>query len=245
MTKHLGLSRRRFLEVTGGATAGLTLGFHVPALVGDAAAGGVAPAVLNAWVRITPDNTVTLLLSQSEMGQGVYTALPMILAEELECDWQKVRVEMAPVAEAYQNPAFHMQGTGGSTSVRAFMQPLRQAGAAAREMLKLAAAKRWGVPVAECHAAGGRVVTAAAHGLPVVANQRALSGIDLPPAATRAGESKAELAAQALALLLDADAARAAGDAARLWAESNLVADSVVESQLHHVRTLVHSWRAR
>jgi glycosyltransferase involved in cell wall biosynthesis len=90
-----------------------------------------------------------------------------------------------------------------------------------------------------------KVVTAAAHGLPVVANQRALSGIDLPPAATRAGESKAELAAQALALLLDADAARAAGDAARLWAESNLVADSVVESQLHHVRTLVHSWRAR
>ena len=78
----------------------------------------------------------------------MYTSLPMILAEELECDWQKVRIEMAPVGEAYQNPAFHMQGTGGSTSVRAFMQPLRQAGAAAREMLKLAAAKRWGVPVA-------------------------------------------------------------------------------------------------
>ena len=120
--------------------------------------GASAPAVLNAWIRITPDDTVTLLLSQSEMGQGVYTSLPMILAEELECDWQKVRIEMAPVDEAYQNPAFHMQGTGGSTSVRAFMQPLRQAGAAAREMLKLAAAKRWGVPVGECHAAGGRVV---------------------------------------------------------------------------------------
>ena len=129
----------------------------MPALVRGAAA-GVRAAVLNAWVRITPDDTVTLLLSQSEMGQGVYTSLPMILAEELECDWQKVRIEMAPVGEAYQNPAFHMQGTGGSTSVRAFMQPLRQAGAAAREMLKLAAAKRWGVPVAECHAAGGRVV---------------------------------------------------------------------------------------
>ena len=158
MTKHSALSRRRFLEVTGGAAAGLTLGFHVPALVPGAAAGGIPPAVLNAWVRITPDSTVTLVLSQSEMGQGVYTSLPMILAEELECDWQKVRVEMAPVDEVYQNPAFHMQGTGGSTSVRAFMQPLRQAGAAAREMLKLAAAKRWGVPVGECHAAGGRVV---------------------------------------------------------------------------------------
>jgi isoquinoline 1-oxidoreductase beta subunit len=158
MTKHIELSRRRFLEVTGGAAAGLTLGFHVPALVRGAAAGGAAPAVLNAWVRITPDDTVTLLLSQSEMGQGVYTSLPMILAEELECDWQQVRIEMAPVDEAYQNPAFHMQGTGGSTSVRAFMQPLRQAGAAAREMLKHAAAKRWGVPVGECHASGGRVV---------------------------------------------------------------------------------------
>ena len=152
------LSRRGFLQVTGSAAAGLTLGFHVPALIRGAAAGGAAPAVLNAWVRITPDDTVTLLLSQSEMGQGVYTSLPMILAEELECDWQKVRIEMAPVGEAYQNPAFHMQGTGGSTSVRAFMQPLRQAGAAAREMLKLAAAKRWGVPVAECHASGGGIV---------------------------------------------------------------------------------------
>jgi isoquinoline 1-oxidoreductase beta subunit len=158
MTKHIELSRRRFLEVTGGATAGLTLGFHVPSLIRGAAAGGAAPAVLNAWVRITPDDTVTLLLSQSEMGQGVYTSLPMILAEELECDWQKVRIEMAPVDEAYQNPAFHMQGTGGSTSVRAFMQPLRHAGAAAREMLKLAAAKRWGVAVAECHASGGGIV---------------------------------------------------------------------------------------
>ena len=121
-------------------------------------AGGAASAVLNAWVRIAPDDTVTLVLSQSEMGQGVYTSLPMILAEELECDWDKVRIEMAPVGEAYQNPAFHMQGTGGSTSVRAFMQPLRQAGAAAREMLVQAAAERWGVPAAECHASGGRVV---------------------------------------------------------------------------------------
>ena len=134
MTAHIELSRRRFLEVTGGAAAGLTLGFHVPPMR-RGMAGGAASAVLNAWVRIAPDDTVTLVLSQSEMGQGVYTSLPMILAEELECDWDKVRIEMAPVDEAYQNPAFHLQGTGGSTSVRAFMQPLRQAGAAARAML--------------------------------------------------------------------------------------------------------------
>jgi isoquinoline 1-oxidoreductase beta subunit len=158
MTTHTQLSRRGFLKVTGGATAGLTLGFHVPPMIGGMAAEAAAPGVLNAWVRIAPDDTVTILLSQSEMGQGVYTSLPMILAEELECDWQKVRVEMAPVDEAYQNPVFHLQGTGGSTSVRAFMAPLRTAGAAAREMLKLAAAERWGVPVEECHASGGRVV---------------------------------------------------------------------------------------
>ena len=158
MTTHTQLSRRGFLKVTGGATAGLTLGFHVPPMIRGMAAEAAAPGVLNAWVRIAPDDTVTILLSQSEMGQGVYTSLPMILAEELECDWQKVRVEMAPVDEAYQNPVFHLQGTGGSTSVRAFMAPLRTAGAAAREMLKLAAAERWGVPVEECHASGGRVV---------------------------------------------------------------------------------------
>ena len=117
MTKPIELSRRRFLKVTGGATAGLDA--RLPRACADPrrCGRGAAPAVLNAWVRITPDDTVTLLLSQSEMGQGVYTSLPMILAEELECDWQKVRIEMAPV-EAYQNPAFHMQGTGGSTSVR-------------------------------------------------------------------------------------------------------------------------------
>ena len=116
MTAHIELSRRRFLEVTGAAAAGLTLGFHVPPMR-RGMAGGAASAVLNAWVRIAPDDTVTLVLSQSEMGQGVYTSLPMILAEELECDWDKVRIEMAPVGDAYQNPAFHLQGTGGSTSV--------------------------------------------------------------------------------------------------------------------------------
>ena len=99
MTTHVELSRRRFLEVTGGAAAGLTLGFHVPPMR-RGMAGGAASAVLNAWVRIAPDDTVTLVLSQSEMGQGVYTSLPMILAEELECDWDKVRIEMAPVDEA-------------------------------------------------------------------------------------------------------------------------------------------------
>jgi isoquinoline 1-oxidoreductase subunit beta len=158
MTMHADLSRRRFLQTTGAATAGLTLGFHLPSMFRGMAAEAAGPVVMNAWLKIAPDDTVTILLSQSEMGQGVYTSLPLIVAEELECDWQKVRIEMAPVGEAYQNPVFHLQGTGGSTSVRGFMEPLRKAGAAAREMLKLAAAERWGVPVAECHASGGRVV---------------------------------------------------------------------------------------
>ena len=158
MTKHFGLSRRRFLEVTGGGAAGLTLGFHVPALVRGAAAGGVAPAVLNAWVRITPDNTVTLLLSQSEMGQGTLTSMAMIIADELDADWSKVRVQQAPVDPAYANPSFgNTQLTAGSWSIRGMTTLWRRAGAAAREMLVTAAATEWGVPVAELDADRGKV----------------------------------------------------------------------------------------
>lgn len=142
--QHTSLSRRGFIKTAGATTAGLTLGFHVPSVIRGTTADAAGPAVLNAWLRIAPDDLVTIVVSQSEMGQGVYTSLPMIVAEELECDWQKVRVEMAPVGDAYKNPIFHMQGTGGSTSVRAFMEPLRLVGAAAREMLKMAAAERWG-----------------------------------------------------------------------------------------------------
>src|SRR5205814_3078849 len=95
---------------------------------------------------------------RSEMGQGVTTSLPMLLAEELEADWSKVRIESAPADKAYTNPMFGMQGTGGSTSVRAAYTPLRKAGAAAREMLLSAAAETWGVDRVDCRTERGVVI---------------------------------------------------------------------------------------
>lgn len=106
----------------------------------------------NVWLQITPDNIVTIIVNKSEMGQGVYTSLPMILADELEADWKQVRLKMAPAADEYKDPMWGAQATGGSTSVRHMYEPLRKAGAAAREMLIKAAAQMWGVPTSECEA---------------------------------------------------------------------------------------------
>ena len=113
--------------------------------------------VLSAWIGITPDDIVTITVSQSEMGQGVYTSIPMIVADELEADWKTVRFRAAPAADEYKNPIWGMQSTGGSTSIRHFHDLLRQAGAAAREMLLEAAAQTWGVPRKECAAVKGAV----------------------------------------------------------------------------------------
>ncbi len=151
------VSRRQFLQTGAAAAGGLVIGFHLPA-PGRGARAATAEAAINAWLRIAPDDTVTILVAHSEMGQGVYTSLPMIVAEELEADWKKVRAEMAPADPEYRNRMFGVQATGGSTSVRSSFDHLRQAGATAREMLRQAAAERWGVPVAECHASGGRIV---------------------------------------------------------------------------------------
>jgi isoquinoline 1-oxidoreductase beta subunit len=100
-------------------------------------------------VRIASDDSVTIVCGASEMGQGVLTAIPMLVAEELDADWRKVGVEQAPVDQAFANPAFGMQATGGSATVRGFWLPMRQAGAAAREMLVAAAAAQWGVDAAQ------------------------------------------------------------------------------------------------
>src|SRR5881398_3785974 len=112
------VSRRDFLETTAAAGAGLVIGFHLPA-GGRFAAAAAAPFAPNAWLRISPDNSVLIVVDRSEMGQGVTTALPMLIAEELDADWTKVKIESAPADKAYTNPMFGMQGTGGSTSVRA------------------------------------------------------------------------------------------------------------------------------
>lgn len=113
--------------------------------------------ILNAWIGITPEDLITITVSQSEMGQGVYTSIPMIVADELEADWKTVRFQAAPAADEYKNPIWGMQSTGGSTSIRHLHDLLRRAGAAGREMLLQAAAQTWGVPRTECRAEKGAV----------------------------------------------------------------------------------------
>jgi isoquinoline 1-oxidoreductase subunit beta len=152
-------SRRDFLKTSTLAGGGLLVGFVVPGAARLAhAAADFKP---NAFIRITPDNQVTVVCAQSEMGQGVLTAIPMLVAEELEADWSKIRVEQAPANPAYGNHFATMgglQATGGSASVRGFWEPMRKAGASAREMLIGAAAGTWKVDRSECHAEKGMVI---------------------------------------------------------------------------------------
>jgi isoquinoline 1-oxidoreductase subunit beta len=140
------VNRREFLRVSASSGMGLALAFHLPGFV-PAALAVEAPAVFapNAWLRIEPDGTTVVVVNQVEMGQGVYTALPMILAEELDADWRKVRFQPAPADSSYANPLLGgAQSTLGSTSVKGAWLPLREAGATARAMLVAAAAAEWG-----------------------------------------------------------------------------------------------------
>ncbi|PYQ22140.1 MAG: twin-arginine translocation pathway signal protein [Acidobacteria bacterium] len=157
-----GLLRRDFLKVTVSAGGGLLIGFCLPGTGAraEAAAGDPAPFAPNAFVRIGADDRVTVIVNHSEMGQGVFTALPMILAEELDADWTKVRFEPAPVDPVYNHPVFGMQMTGGSTSTWSSFDQFRKAGAAARAMLVAAAAQRWKVDPAACRTENGTVVHA-------------------------------------------------------------------------------------
>jgi len=154
------LSRRTFLKASA-AGGGLLVTFRLPAPLGRALAAGAQPArdfAPNGFIRIDRDGRVTLIMHKVEMGQGTYTAMPMLLAEELEVDLSQVRLEHAPPDDAlYAEPLFGVQETGGSTSVRGNWEPLRRAGATARSMLVSAAAKTWGVPPSECRAASGAV----------------------------------------------------------------------------------------
>lgn len=148
-------SRRRFVL---GAGAGLALGFMLPGTTAASTAPSAARFTPNAWLRIAADGTVTVVCGSAEMGQGVHTAIPMMVAEELDADWKTVRVEQAPVDQAYANPAFGMQATGGSTTVRGHWTVVREAGAAARAMLVAAAAEQWKVEPAQCRTAEGQVI---------------------------------------------------------------------------------------
>jgi isoquinoline 1-oxidoreductase beta subunit len=151
------LNRRDFLASAAAGGAGLVIALTLPACSGPTSAALAQGGTLNAWLRIGGDNTVTVLVDRSEMGQGVYTALPMLLAEELEIDVATVRIEAAPVGDAYVNKGNGGQVTGTSNSISDAWDRLRSAGAQARTMLVAAAAERWGVSAADCRAAGGRV----------------------------------------------------------------------------------------
>lgn len=150
----INMSRRDFLKTGALAGGGLLLGFSItPGGPASGASDKSAPFAPNAFIRIGTDDTVTIIVNKSEMGQGVYTSLPMLVAEELEVDWSKIRIEPAPVDHAYDHTQWGpMQGTGGSSSVRSEWERLSKAGAAARMMLIAAAADTWKVGSDKCRA---------------------------------------------------------------------------------------------
>src|SRR5216683_1889266 len=165
------IKRRDFLRVGAAAGGGLLISLYLPEFAKAGTDAGVLQpgmAVLpegelstfapNAFLRIGADDRVTLIIGQSEMGQGILTSLPMLLAEELEVDFSTVHFEQGPADKAFFNPNFGGQITGGSASVKTFYQPLRKAGATAREMLIGAAAQTWNVPAKDCKAERGSVI---------------------------------------------------------------------------------------
>ncbi|KFN45987.1 xanthine dehydrogenase family protein molybdopterin-binding subunit [Arenimonas metalli] len=153
-------SRRNFLKASALVGGGLVVAFVVPG--GRKLAFAQAPAgatlVPNAFLRIGADDRVTVLLAHSEMGQGIWTTLPMLINEELDADWSKISVEHAPAAPAYAHTGFGAQMTGGSTTTWSEFDRYRQAGATARTLLVQAAAARFGVAVADCRTQNGRVI---------------------------------------------------------------------------------------
>ena len=156
----IGISRRAFLVTSAAAGGGMLVGFYLPQL-GRAEAAPTSADLFapNAFIRIRPDNSVTLVMPQVEMGQGTYTSMPMLIAEELEVDLSQVTLEAAPPDDKlYANPLLGFQVTGGSTSVMAMWEPLRRAGATARVMLIAAAAAEWNVDPSSCRAEHGEVI---------------------------------------------------------------------------------------
>jgi isoquinoline 1-oxidoreductase beta subunit len=160
-------ARRKFIKDSAALAGGLVIGFYLPK-GGRAYAAGEAPKPgkkniypPNAFIRIAPDDSITIVVNKSEMGQGVYTSLPMLIAEELEADWSRIGVESAPVAAVYNHTSYPMQMTGGSSSVPSSWEQMRRVGATARVLLVRAAAQQWGVPENECRAENSMVSHAA------------------------------------------------------------------------------------
>ena len=155
------LDRRVFLKTGAAAGGGLVIAFYVPALCGQEQKSKPELIAPFAYIKIASDEKVTIVANHSEMGQGVYTSLPMLLNEELEADWSKIRVEAAPVDAIYNHPIFGIQMTGGSTTTAAEWDHYRKLGAAGRVVLVEAAAQKWNVPATSCHVEKGFVIHAA------------------------------------------------------------------------------------
>ena len=158
-------TRRNFLKFGAASSATVLFGFHLPAPAqSPLAAPSPAATDINSWIRITADNKVICEVAHSEMGQGSSTGLPMMLAEELECNWSDVSMEFASFQENLaRNNVYGSFSTGGSRATRGSQELMRKAGATAREMLKAAAAQKWNVPIAECTAKAGHISHAASH----------------------------------------------------------------------------------
>jgi len=154
-------TRREFVKTGALVTGGLVIAFAAPGarrLAWAEPTPGRSPFAPNAFLRVGNDDTVTVLLAHSEMGQGIWTALPMLIAEELDADWSRIKVEHAPAAPVYAHTAFGIQMTGGSTSTWSEFERYRQAGALARALLVQAAAQRFGVSAADCRTENGVVI---------------------------------------------------------------------------------------
>jgi isoquinoline 1-oxidoreductase beta subunit len=151
-------SRRGFLKAGAAAGGGLVLGFFLPTGGRLAQAAEAKPVhAPNAFLRVAPDNTVTVMVNRLEFGQGVHTALPMVIADELDADWSQMRADLAPAADVYKDPAFGMQMTGGSGTIAHSFTQYREIGARARAMLVAAASRQWQVDPSQCRTEKGVV----------------------------------------------------------------------------------------
>jgi len=180
MTQSIEMGRRDFLVKTAAATGALVIGFKLPHAAHAAEGAGQTPEVTH-WIVIQPDDTVVIRIARSELGQGTFTGLAQLVAEELECDWSKVRPEYADVNEhVRRNRIFKDMSTGGSRGIRDSQEYVRQAGAAAREMLVAAAAQEWGVQASECTAAKGVISHASGKRTTFGKVAGAASGLEIP-----------------------------------------------------------------
>jgi isoquinoline 1-oxidoreductase beta subunit len=159
MSDPVKINRRDFLKISAGAGAGLVIGINLSGCGNNQSPGAKQGSsddfTPNVWLSISPDNTVTINIAEVDMGQGVMTALPMLIAEELDAAWSTIKVELAPLT-----PEYGYQVTGGSDTIRSSWKPLRHAGAVAKSMLLEAAAKTWNVPKNECSAEKGAIIHA-------------------------------------------------------------------------------------